>query len=273
MSGARDNRSRATVYLVDGTYTVFRSFFAIGRLTAPDGTPTSGVLGLVNTVRKIVRERRPEHLGVAFDLEGPTHRDDLFAAYKANRPEPPAELVQQFPIAREACRVLGWPELTAEGYEADDVIATLAKQAVERGLDVVIVTSDKDLYQLVGGPVRVLNPAKDDRMLDPEGVEELFGVRPEQVVDVLALMGDKTDNVPGVPGIGEKTAKAMVRRYGSLDEVRRRARLFAELWQAKEEIEAAVAGGGEPPASVLERLSAAAASLAAMDRERGGEEA
>ncbi len=263
-------KQRETVYLVDGTYTVFRSFFAIGRLTAPDGTPTSGVYGFLGTVRKIVRERKPDYLGVAFDLEGPTHRDEAYADYKAQRGAPPEELVPQFPLAMEAARVMGWPVLTAEGFEADDVIATLARQARERGLDVVVVTSDKDLYQLVGDGIVVLNPAKDDRVLDPDGVEEVFGVRPEQVVDVLALMGDASDNVPGVPGIGAKTAKSLVRRYGSLAAVLERARDFRALWEARERALSALADGdGEALAAALADLREPAARLAELEERLG----
>ncbi len=263
-------KRRETVYLVDGTYTVFRSFFAIGRLTAPDGTPTSGVYGFLGTVRKIVRERRPDYLGVAFDLEGPTHRDEAYAEYKAQRGAPPEELVPQFSLAMEASRVMGWPVLSAEGFEADDVIATLARRARERGLDVVVVTSDKDLYQLVGDGIVVLNPAKEDRVLDPDGVEDVFGVRPEQVVDVLALMGDASDNVPGVPGVGGKTARELVRRYGSLDAVLGRAREFRALWEARERALAALAGGdGEGLARALEELRGPASRLADLEERLG----
>ncbi|MBP7149384.1 MAG: DNA polymerase I [Acidobacteria bacterium] len=263
-----------TVYLVDGTYTVFRSFFAIQqRLVTADGTPTSGVYGFLNTVRKIVREREPGYLGIAFDVGEKTYRDDLFAEYKANRQGPPPELEPQFPLAMEACGVLGWPVLVAPGFEADDVIATLARQAEAEGLQVVIVTSDKDLYQLVGESVVVLNPAKEDRILDAAGVEEVFGVRPDQVVDVLALMGDAIDNVPGVPGVGEKTAKTLVRRYGTLDRVLERAHSFAELWEARAE---AVAGldGGDPPRvlDALARLARAGEALACLEEQLGGDE-
>ncbi|MDH3285544.1 MAG: hypothetical protein OEQ13_12460, partial [Acidobacteriota bacterium] len=265
------DRDSATIYLIDGTYTVFRSFFAIGRLSAPDGTPTSGVFGLVNTIRKLVRDREPDHLAVAFDLEGPTHRDEVFEQYKANRPEPPPELIVQFPLAVEACNALGWPDVSAPGYEADDVIATLAHEAREAGFRVVIVTSDKDLYQLVDEQVVVLNPAKEDRILDADGVEEVFGVRPGQVVDVLALMGDTVDNVPGVPGVGEKTAKALVRRYGGTKEVARRARLFKGAWTAHEEALAALEADDEPAlADALSRMAGPAGELARIEADLGG---
>lgn len=258
------------LFLVDGTYTVFRSFFAIGRLTAPDGTPTNGVFGFINTLRKIVREQNPDYFGVAFDLEGKTHRDDAYAEYKAHRPPPPDDLVPQFALAMESCRVMGWPVLTAEGFEADDVLATLTTAARREGLDVVIVTADKDSYQLVGPGVKVLNPAKGDLVLDELGVAEHFGATPDRVRDVLALMGDAVDNVPGVPGIGEKTAKALVARYGGIDALLDRARAFQTLWEIKEQAQT------ETNASALTSLVARAVppaqQLAALEARLGGEE-
>ena len=265
-------RQRPTVYLLDGTYTVFRSYYAIPALTAPDGTPTGGVYGFLSTVRKLLRERKPDHFGAAFDLEGPTHRDEIFADYKANRAAPPEQLLPQFPLAMEACRVMGWPVITADGFEADDVIGTLAQQALDQNLAVVIVTADKDLYQLVGENVSVLNPSKDDLLLDAKGVEQLFGAPPERVVDVLALMGDKVDNIPGVPGIGEKGAKRLIKRYGGLEAILERAHHFAELWRAHEEAWAALeAGDRQTLAEGLERLSAPAEWLATLEASLGGE--
>ncbi len=262
----------SVIYLIDGTYTVFRAYYAIRGLTSPDGLPTNAVFGFVNTVRKLQRDRTPAHLGVAFDLEGPTHRDEKFAEYKANREPPPEDLVPQFDLAMRACEEMKWPILTAEGFEADDVIATLAVQAREAGLDVVIVTSDKDLYQLVGDGIAVLNPSKDDRMLDPAGVEEVFGVRPEQVVAVLALMGDKVDNVPGVPGVGEKTAKVAVRRYGSLDAVLERAEDFAALLEARDEALAAwEKDATEEAEGAMERVRKYAARLREREAAVGDE--
>ncbi|MCU0254193.1 MAG: hypothetical protein MUE47_06595, partial [Acidobacteria bacterium] len=274
-AGAKDK-----LFLFDGTYAVFRAYFAIQGLRAADGTPTNGVFGFVNTVRKTLRQHAPLHFGVAFDVEGPTHRDEIFEDYKANRPEPPDDLLPQFELAMQAAGVLGWPVLTAPGFEADDVLATLAREAKARGLDVVLVTADKDLYQLVDEDVVVLNPAKDDRILDAAGVQEVFGARPDQVVDVLSLMGDATDNVPGVPGVGEKTAKAMIRRYDALDAALERARLFRATWQAKDAaLEALEAGAPEDPtaaqalAAALAALTPAARELAALEERLGGEEA
>lgn len=262
------------LFLVDGTYTVFRSFYAISRLTAPDGTPTNAVYGFIATVRKILRDWKPRHLGIAFDLEGPTHRDTLYAEYKAHRPPPPEDLVPQFELARDAARALGWPIVERAGYEADDVIASLASQARADGRDVVIVTADKDLYQLVGERIHVLNPAKNDLLMDPEGVREVFGVRPEHVADVLALMGDQTDNVPGVPGIGEKTAKALIARYGGIEPVLARAKLFDALWRGREQalavLEADDTAGLRDAVAALRDL---AARLAEIERAAGGDQA
>ncbi len=260
------------LFLVDGTYTVYRSFFAVSRLTAPDGRPTNGVYGFVATLRKILREWKPKYFAVAFDLEGPTHRNDRYEEYKANRQPPPADLVPQFEMARQAAEAMGWPIVEREGFEADDVIAGLVRRARERGTPVVIVTDDKDLYQLVGDGVWVLNPAKE-RLLDSNGVADLFGVPPGRVVDVLALMGDASDNVPGVPGVGEKTARAMVLRYGSLDDVIARARLFHELWQAKQDALAALeAGDDDAFRTALARAREPARRLAVLEQRLGGDE-
>lgn len=263
-----------TLYLVDGTYSVFRSYFALPRMNSPAGAPTQAVFGLLATVRKLLRERTPHYLGVAFDLEGPTHRDAMFADYKAHRPAPPADLIPQFPLAMEACRLLGWPVLSAAGFEADDVLATLAFQGRARGFEVVLVTADKDLFQLVGQGISVLRLTDEALMLDPAGVEAFFGVRPEQVGDVLALMGDASDNIPGVPGVGEKTAKGLIRRYGTLEAVLARAGLFAGLWSAREESLAALESGASGTLQeTLPRLVPAASRLAALEEEAGGEEA
>jgi DNA polymerase-1 len=168
-------------------------------------------------LRKLVTDHAPEFIAASFDLAGPTFRDDLFAGYKANRSPMPPDLAEQIPLVSEACEALGVPILTASGFEADDVIGTLAMQARAAGFEVAIVTGDKDFFQLVGEGVRVFNPREPGTWFDAAGVVEKFGVRPEQVVDVLALMGDTIDNIKGVPGIGEKGARELIATYGSLD--------------------------------------------------------
>jgi DNA polymerase-1 len=188
-----------------------------GLLRNAQGRPTNAVYIFVTMLRKLLNERTPEYIAASFDLAGPTFRDDLSSVYKANRAPMPDELAEQIPMVHAACEALGVPILTSERYEADDVIGTLTAKGVAAGFEVVIVTSDKDFYQLVNDSVRVFNPRDDGVWYDADGVKEKFGVRPDQVVDVLALMGDTIDNIKGVPGIGEKGARDLITTYGSLD--------------------------------------------------------
>jgi DNA polymerase I len=208
-----------TLYLIDGSSILFRAFFAIRTLSTRDGRPTNAIFGTLKMVEKLLRERDPSHIAVVFDLPGPTFRHEAYEAYKANRPETPSDLVAQIGPAKDILRAMGLPVVELAGFEADDCIATLAKSAVEHGMEVVIVTADKDLFQLVRPGVKVLHTKKEDTLLDEKGVEEVFGVPPDRVIDVLALWGDPTDNIPGVPGIGEKGAKELVRQYGDLESV------------------------------------------------------
>ncbi len=222
-----------TLYLVDGTSQLFRAYFAIRGLTSADGLPTNAVYGFTTMLRKLIKDERPRHLGVAFDLGAGTFRHDEFTDYKANRPPTPDDLKVQVPYARQVCEAFHIPVLELENHEADDLIATLARQARSQGFEVVIVASDKDLLQLVGDGVRVLNPSKNE-LLDDEGVERTFGVPPERVLDVQGLMGDSVDNIPGVPGVGEKTAKAAVGTYGGLEQVLERATRFVAAYDARD---------------------------------------
>ena len=205
------------LFLIDGSSQMYRAYHAIRGLTGPDGKSTNAVYGFVTMLRKLVADHQPELIAAAFDLRGPTFRTDLAADYKANRAPMPPDLVEQVPWVHQACEAFGVPVLTSEKFEADDVIGTLTRQAVAAELDVVIVTGDKDFFQLVGGSVRVFNPRDPGTWYDSAGVEEKMGVRPDQVVDVLALMGDAVDNVKGVPGIGEKGARELITTFGSLD--------------------------------------------------------
>ncbi len=206
------------LYLVDGTGNLFRAYFAVRGLSTKSGLPTNAVYGFTSMLRKLVQDEKPDHLGVAFDLPGPTFRHKEYEEYKAHRPPPPDDLVAQIPYVKKVCEVLRVPTVEKEGFEADDLIGALARQAEERGLEVMIVTSDKDMLQLVDDRITVLKPQKEGYLrLDRKGVEEFFGVPPERVVDVLALMGDATDNVPGVPGVGEKGAREIIRHYGDLE--------------------------------------------------------
>jgi DNA polymerase-1 len=206
-----------TLFLVDGSNQMYRAYHAIRGLTGPDGRSTNAVYGFVTMLRKLIADHQPSYIAASFDLPGDTFRDRLAADYKANRAPMPGDLAEQIPWVHEACEALGVPILTAEGYEADDVIGTLARQASAAGVPVAIVTGDKDFFQLVGGPIKVYNPRDEGTWFDADGVREKFGVRPDQVVDVLALMGDATDNIKGVPGIGEKGARDLIAAHGSLD--------------------------------------------------------
>ena len=218
------------VYLIDGSTYIFRAYFAMfkasqarGRnFTRSDGTPVGAVMTFCNMLWKVLREGvdggRPSHVAVIFDHSGTSFRNDIYPAYKANRDEPPEELVPQFPLIREAVRAFGLTPIEQEGYEADDLIATYARQAVEAGAEVTIISGDKDLMQLVGPRVRMYDPMPgNERRIGEAEVRDKFGVGPERVVDVQALAGDATDNVPGVPGIGVKTAAQLIGEFGDLD--------------------------------------------------------
>ena len=216
------------LFLIDGSSQMYRAYHAIRGLTGPDGRSTNAVFGFVTMLRKLIADHQPDLIAAAFDLPGPTFRSELAADYKANRVPMPADLAEQVPWVHEACEALGVPVLTSETYEADDVIGTLARGAAAEGLDVTIVTGDKDFFQLVNQTVRVFNPRDTGTWYDADGVKEKFGVEPRQVVDVLSLMGDAIDNVKGVPGIGEKGARDLIATYDTLDA------LLAEAEQLKQ---------------------------------------
>src|SRR6267142_3651525 len=188
-----------------------------GLLRNAQGTPTNAVYIFMTMLRKLLNEHRPEFIAASFDLPGRTFRDDLVSDYKANRTPMPDELAQQITMVHAACEALGVPIRTSQRYEADDVIGTLAAKAAAAGFDVAIVTMDKDFFQLVGDGIRVFNPREDGTWYDAGGVKEKLGVTPDQVVDVMALMGDTIDNIKGVPGIGDKGARELISKYGTLD--------------------------------------------------------
>ncbi|GLQ05182.1 DNA polymerase I [Sneathiella chinensis] len=225
-----DPNQKHRVYLVDGSGYIFRAYFAMirgrGPLTRSDGTPTGAVLGFSNMLFKLIqdtqRDGRVSHLAVIFDSSRKTFRSEIYPDYKANRDAPPEDLVPQFPLVRDATRAFNVPAIEKPGFEADDIIATYARQARERDMECVIVSSDKDLMQLVGGPVSMLDPMKN-KSIGTDEVFEKFGVGPERVVDIQSLAGDSVDNVPGVPGIGIKTAALLINEYGDLDTLLERA--------------------------------------------------
>ena len=217
------------VCLVDGSGFLFRAFHALPPLTRADGTPVNAVLGFCNMLYKLVSELDCDAVAVLFDTKRTTFRNDIYADYKANRPPPPEELIPQFSLVREATRAFGLHAIEREGFEADDLIATYAAQAVAAGGRATIVSSDKDLMQLVGDGVVMMDPIRMSE-IGPDQVVEKFGVPPEKVVEVQALAGDSTDNVPGVPGIGVKTAAQLITEYGDLDALLARAE---EIMQPK----------------------------------------
>jgi DNA polymerase-1 len=214
---------RPVLYLIDGSSQMYRAFHAPvrtaegGFLRNSQGRPTNAVYIFVTMLRKLLNEHKPEYIAASFDLPGRTFRDDLAADYKANRAPMPDELAEQIPMVHSACEALGVPILTSERYEADDVIGTLTVKAAAAGFDVAIVTGDKDFFQLVRDGIRVFNPRDEGTWYDAAGVKEKFGVTPDQVVDVMALMGDTIDNIKGVPGIGEKGAPELIATYGTLE--------------------------------------------------------
>jgi DNA polymerase-1 len=209
-------KKRPRLYLIDGNNYIYRAFHAIRHLTNSKGFPTNAVYGFTTMLLKVIRDEKPEYLAVAFDSRGDTTRHKIFPEYKATRPPMPDDLQPQVPIIHDLVGAFRIPVLEKPGYEADDLLATAALMGVEAGMEVVIVSGDKDLLQLVGKGVKVLDTMKDI-LYGPAQVEEKFGVSPGQLGDVLALAGDSVDNVPGVRGIGAKTAPELIRRYGSLD--------------------------------------------------------
>ena len=222
------------IFLIDSYGFIFRAFHARARMQAPpmrtaSGLPTEAVLIFNNMLRKLAKTFAPEYMAAIFESLGPTHRDELFAEYKANRSETPPDLITQIPYVERLLHALRIPIIQYPRYEADDVIGTLSRKAADAGCEVVIVSSDKDMLQLVTDRVSMLNPAKDDTWYDPAKVKEFMGVEPRQVADLLALKGDAVDNIPGAPGIGEKGAKDLIDQFGSVvaaldhaDEVKKR---------------------------------------------------
>ncbi|MGD8394891.1 MAG: 5'-3' exonuclease H3TH domain-containing protein [Candidatus Eiseniibacteriota bacterium] len=215
------------VCLIDANNYLFRAYHAIPAMHAPDGEPVNATYGFARTLLKLLREREPRYVAALFE-SGASFREELAASYKANRPEPPDDLVPQFLSARRVTSALGIPGLEVDGFEADDLMGTLATRLSVRGLEVLLVSGDKDLAQLVAPGITLLDVAKN-RELDEEGVTERFGVRPDQIIDYLALVGDPVDNIPGLPGVGPKTAQALLAAAGSLDALLARPGQIAEL--------------------------------------------
>ena len=218
------NPSRQTIYLVDGSSYLYRAFHVpnLQRLTNSRGEPTGALLGVANMIRRLLSEESPEHIAVVFDARGPTFRHEMYPEYKANRPPMPDDLAAQVEPLHDLVRALGLPMLQVQGVEADDVIGTLARQAGKQGIPTVISTGDKDMAQLVDERVTLVN-TMSNTTLDSAGVEAKFGVPPARIIDLLALMGDSSDNIPGVPKCGPKTAAKWLGLYEDLDGVKSHA--------------------------------------------------
>ncbi len=191
------------LFLIDGSSYIYRAFFALPHLTNSKGFPTNAVYGFTNMLLKLLRERRPEYLAVAFDAPGPTFRHEVFAAYKAQRPAMPDDLRLQVPYIKDIVAALRIPILEKEGVEADDLIGALARKLENEGIDTIIVSGDKDLMQLINDRVTMYDPMKD-KVFQVADIQERFRVVPEKLIEVRGLCGDTSDNIPGVPGIGER---------------------------------------------------------------------
>src|SRR5919108_1755662 len=209
--------NRPTVYLIDGSSYVYRAFFAIRQpLATSRGLPTRAVFGFKNLLEKLIRQERPYYLAVVFDERGPTFRHEVDPTYKAHRPPMPDELAVQLPYIHRLVEAFNIPRLSLVGYEADDILGTLAQRFEARGCNVVLVSGDKDLCQLVTAHTTILDTMKDQRLGIAE-VQERFGVEPGRVIEILGLMGDSSDNIPGVPGIGEKIARQLIVQFGTIE--------------------------------------------------------
>jgi len=206
------------LYIIDGSAYIYRAYHAVAPLTNSAGQYTHAVFGFVNMIRKLIREKTPEMMVVAWDSRGPVFRHEIYADYKANRPPMPEDLASQLPYIRQYVEAANIPSIEIKGVEADDIIATLAKQFGTNDNRVIIVSGDKDLMQLVNDNVTIYDPMKN-KVIDDQGVIEKYGVAPSSLLDCFALMGDSSDNVPGVPGVGAKTAQKLISEYGSLDEL------------------------------------------------------
>ncbi len=207
---------KETVYLIDGTAYIHRAYHAIRGLTNSEGLPTNAIFGFTRMLIKLMEDRKPVYAGMLFDAKGPTFRHEMYTDYKANRPPMPQDMAAQIPYIKEVTAGFKLPVMEMEGYEADDLIGTLARQAEAAGFGVVMVTGDKDFMQLVSDHTVIWDPMKD-ALIDKSHIQESLGVDPEQIVDVMGLAGDTADNIPGVPGIGQKTALALVKEFQNLE--------------------------------------------------------
>lgn len=237
-----DPSSAGTLYLLDAHGMIFQMFYGVGAMSTPDGRPSNAVFGVTRALMNLY-DRRADYLIAALDREEPTFRTALDANYKAHRDPPPDDLLKQEPMIQQVMEALGVPFLSVAGFEADDIMATVASAAAARGLDVFLCTSDKDCRQLVTNKVKMLSLRKDYEVLDAAGIEADWGVRPEQVVDFQALVGDSVDNVPGVRGVGPKTAAKWLQQFGTLDRIVANIDALAGGPKLKQALRDAIANG------------------------------
>ncbi len=207
---------RPRLFMIDGSSYIFRAFFAIPSLSNASGLPTNAILGFTNMLLKLIKQHRPEYIVVALDAGRETFRHQMFAAYKSQRPEAPADLIRQFPYFRKVLDALNLVLLELPGYEADDIIATLCRTMAGQDCELTVVSGDKDLMQLVTNGTKLLDSSKE-RWIGAVEVKQKFGVAPELVIEVVGLMGDAVDNIPGLKGIGKKTAMGLIQRFQTLE--------------------------------------------------------
>ena len=220
--------SKPPFILVDGSSYLFRAFHGLPPLTNTKGQDTGAIYGVINMLKSLIKQYSPTHIGVVFDAKGKTFRDDIYPEYKANRPPMPDELRSQIAPLHEIIKAMGLPLIIEDGVEADDVIGTLARQASEQGIDTLISTGDKDMAQLVNEHVTLIN-TMNNQLMDVQGVQDKFGIPPELVIDFLALKGDKVDNIPGVPGVGDKSAQGLLNGIGGIEAIYQNLDKIAEL--------------------------------------------
>jgi len=208
------------LYLIDGNSYAYRAFYALGKLSTSQGKPVGAVYGFFNMLFKVISEKKPEYLVLVFDHPAPTFRHKKFEEYKINRPPMPKDLSEQFPLIKEIAEAMNIPVIEKAGFEADDILATIARK-FESELPVFVITGDKDILQIVNSRIKIIDTHKENLVYDEEKVKEKFGVAPGQIADFIALSGDSIDNVPGVRGIGAKTAGELIREFGNLENLYR----------------------------------------------------
>lgn len=229
-------KNKKIIYLIDGSAYIYRGFHALPPLSNSKGMPTNAILGFTNILSKLIKDKKPEYAIMFFDSKGPTFRHDMYKDYKANRPPMPDDLSVQIPHIKKVTEGFRLLTIEKQGYEADDLIGTVAKNAAKQGFEVVLVTADKDFMQLIDENILMFDPMKDV-VLDKDAVKDKTGVFPDKIVEIMALTGDSADNVPGVPGIGKKTAPTLIQTYGSLDGIYENIELITAKKQKENLIE------------------------------------